>query len=227
LLWEFFRDTYNGLKLGSSTEGKEAYCVSEHSVFMNDMNDISQCRVVRKMGHETIVNFIGPWIPWNNYNEDFPLYCATMLALLVPWRTIGAIHHNSASLEDEFHNFMQNATLDQLTFIKNVQYFYESSDRVQQHKKDGQPIEAVRAEDMVLDDSDEQLAYAENFEELMVMEDDIEYAIEHPFGPDKTGFAQVRMNIAADVGIFSEDNINLQPDVFRKEISQVAGYDDI
>jgi len=226
-LWEFFRDTYNGLKLGSSTKGKEAYCVSERSTFMNDTNDISRCQVVRKMGHETIVDFIGPWIPRNDYNEDFPLYCATMLVLLVPWRTIGAIHRNSASLEDEFHNFMQKATLDQLTFMKNVQYFYESSDRVRQHKKDGQPIEAVGAEDIVFDDSDEQLGYAEDFEELMVTEDDIEYAIEHPFGPDETGFAQVGMNIAADVGIFSEDNINLQPGVFRKKISRVAGYDDI
>jgi len=130
-LWEFFRDTYNGLKLGSSTKGKEAYCVSERSAFMDDTNDISRCRVIRKMGHETIVDFIGPWIPRNDYNEDFPLYCATMLVLLVPWRTIGAIHRNSASLDDEFHNFMQKATLDQLTFMKNVQYFYESSDRVQ------------------------------------------------------------------------------------------------
>ena len=129
-LWEFFRDTYKGLKLKSASNGKNLSHASDRSVFMNDTGDASKCRVVRKKGHETIVDFVGPWIPRNDHKEDFPLYCAIMLTLLVPWRTIGTIHRQSPTLEAEFRNFFAKATPEQLVFMENVQYFYESSDRV-------------------------------------------------------------------------------------------------
>ena len=88
-LWEFFRDTYKGLKLRSASNGKTSSGASDRSVFMNDTGDASKCQVVHKKGHKTIVDFVGLWIPRNDHKEDFLLYCATMLALLVPWCTIG------------------------------------------------------------------------------------------------------------------------------------------
>ena len=226
-LWEFFRDTYKGLKLRSASNGKNPSHASDRSIFMNDTGDASTCRVVCKKGHETIVDFVGPWIPRNDHKEDFPLYCATMLALLVPWRTIGTIHQQSPTLEAEFCNFFAKATPEQLKFMENVQYFYESSDRVRQRRNDGHAVGEVQVEDLMVDEDEERQACMEDFEELIVTEDDIEYAIEHPFGPEESAFAQVGMNIATDVAIFSDGSNNLRPGVVRKEISRVAGLDDI
>lgn len=53
-LWEFFRDTYNGLKLRSSPHAKEGSCASDCSTFMNDTEDTLECQVIHKKGHETL-----------------------------------------------------------------------------------------------------------------------------------------------------------------------------
>jgi len=212
-LWEFFRDTYNGLKLKSSTQAKDAFRVSDRSTFVNDTEQTSKCRVVRKKGHETIVDFVGPWIPRKDHSEDFPMYCAVMLALLVPWRTISTIHRQSPTLEAAFREFLEKATPDQLTFMENVQYFYESSDRVAQRRKGDHTIESIEPEELIVDENEEGQTWMEDLEELMVTEDDIEYAIEHPFGPEESAFAEVGMNIATDVSIFSETTNRLPPGV--------------
>jgi hypothetical protein len=61
------------------------------------------------------------------------MFCATMLALLVPWRNIGNIHQSSPTLEVEYGKFFRVARPDQILFIKNSQYYHESSERVRQH----------------------------------------------------------------------------------------------
>ena len=144
---------------------------------MNDTGNASKCQVVHKKGHKTIVDFVGLWIPRNDHKEDFLLYCATMLALLVPWRTIGTIHRQSLTLEAEFCNFLAKATPEQLKFMENVQYFYESSDRVRQRRDEGHAVGEVQVEDLMVDEDEERQTCMEDFEELIVMEDDIEYAI--------------------------------------------------
>jgi len=67
----------------------------------------------------------------------------------------------------------------------------------------------------------------EAFEELMVSEEDIEYATRHPFGPEEHAFAQAGMNIATDVRIFSEGPIYTSADIHRKKISRIADVEDV
>jgi hypothetical protein len=129
-LWEFVRDTYNGSKLPSNPERKKSNLSSDRSIFINDSDQLSKCRVVRKAGHETMVDLVGPWFPRNKSGEDYPMFCATMLAFLVPWRNINTIHRSSSSLEAEFENFLTVASPDQRLFIQNAQYYHESSDGV-------------------------------------------------------------------------------------------------
>jgi hypothetical protein len=62
-LWEFVRDGYNGSKLGLDSGEKSAVHASEWSMFINDSGKQTKCRVVRKKGHETMVDFVGPWMP--------------------------------------------------------------------------------------------------------------------------------------------------------------------
>ena len=142
-----------------------------------------------------------------------------MLALLVPWCAIGTIHHQSPTLEVGFYKFLEKATPDQLAFMENVQYFYESSDRISQWRKDEHAIEAVELKDLFVDESEEGQTWMEDYEELMVTEDNIEYAILHPFGPEETTFTQVEMNITTDISIFLEGPISLPPGVLWKGIT--------
>jgi len=111
-------------------DDKKVLHASDRSLFINDTGEEARCRVVHKEGHEMIVDFVGPWIPRNDNLDDYPMYCAIMLTLLVPWRNINAIHRQSFSLEAEFEKFLAVARPDQQRFMKNAQYYYESSDRV-------------------------------------------------------------------------------------------------
>ena len=45
-LWEFFRDTYNGLKLIPNPTAETRMHSSDHSVFMNDSGNVLKCRVI-------------------------------------------------------------------------------------------------------------------------------------------------------------------------------------
>jgi hypothetical protein len=45
-------------------------------------------RVVRNENHNNLPNFMGPWLPRHDEPAIYPLYYASMLMLLKPWRTL-------------------------------------------------------------------------------------------------------------------------------------------
>jgi hypothetical protein len=126
-LLEFYRDTYDGRKLKNDSPDHVIERSNKRSDY-KDHNNTSKCRVVRRKGHETMVELIGSWIPRRDNEETYAIYCGTMLALLVPWRDMGKLHGQSSSLEEEFNSFLTRATPKQLAFVKNSYYFHESSD---------------------------------------------------------------------------------------------------
>ena len=44
---------------------------------------------------------------------------------------------------------------DQLMFMENMQYFYESSDRVRQRGKEEHTVEEIQLEDLIVDGSED------------------------------------------------------------------------
>jgi PIF1-like helicase len=222
-LREFVRDTYTGSKLQSKTETMKGDRSSDRSMFMNDTNQLSKCQVVHKAGHETMIDFVGPWLPRNKPGDEYPLFCATMLALLVPWQNINAIHWNSPSLEAEFQNFLAVANAEQSLFMKNAQYYHESSDGVRQHRKEDSTLPIVDPNEQIMEEGDE-VECSIDFNELLVPEEEIQYAIDHPLGPEEEAFARVGMNIATDVHIFSEDTLSTST---TKNVSRIANEDDV
>jgi hypothetical protein len=220
-LWEFVRDTYNGSKLGLDSGGKSAVHASERSMFINDSGKQTKCRVVRKKGHETMVDFVGPWMPRDDDADVYPMYCVTMLALLVPWRDIGTIYGDKTTFEAAFKIFLKNATLDQKSFLKNTQYFHESSDGVCRQRQEESILQTVQPRDIIIEDAVEQ-EIPDEIEELVVTEEEIEYTIDHPFGPEEHLFAEVGMNIARDMGIFTEEVDHLCPGIIQKLLAYAA-----
>ncbi|TFK80707.1 hypothetical protein K466DRAFT_503419, partial [Polyporus arcularius HHB13444] len=47
-------------------------------------------RIVRTKGHNTLPNFIGRYFPRRDDPDIHSFYCASMLALLKPWRDLAA-----------------------------------------------------------------------------------------------------------------------------------------
>jgi len=78
-----------------------------------------------------------------------------MLALLVPWRNIGAIHQNSLSLEAKFEKFLAVARPDQMLFMQNGQYYHESSEGVPQRQKEESILPIVNPYEQIMEEGEE------------------------------------------------------------------------
>jgi hypothetical protein len=91
-------------------------------------------RVQRSAGHETMPDPIGKWFP--RMNEDDPLYTASILTLLKPWRTLQDIKGCTASFTEAFKIFID--TIDEKTYniIENADYFHQSSDAASRKKQE-------------------------------------------------------------------------------------------
>ena len=61
-LLRFVRDTYNGTKLKPSAIDGSGSRSSERCFYLDSTDDTSKCRVVRRAGHQTIVEFVGGYI---------------------------------------------------------------------------------------------------------------------------------------------------------------------
>jgi hypothetical protein len=77
------------------------------------------------------------------------------------------------------------------------------------------------------DDDRDMTEETEEVERLCITENDIQHALRNPFGPEEQLFAEVGMNIAADVGVFDEKDELSRTEVNRKPVAIKATITDI
>jgi hypothetical protein len=83
-------------------------------------------RILRSHGHRNLPNFIGRWFPRSDDTETRDFYCASMLALLKPWRDLGKdLKLPDQSWEKAFDDFLNNASWKERRVISGLQYFHE------------------------------------------------------------------------------------------------------
>jgi hypothetical protein len=226
-LLDFVRNTYDGTKLAARQSENTANLsqASIRSDYRSDNGEGSKCRVLRQKGHDTIVEFVGSWIPRNDNMESRGMYCAVMLALLVPWRNLACIHGSSSSIEAEFDRFQSGADDKQSAFMHNVQYYHECFDSALRKRREGSSAaqqHLVEVEDMIFDDQNDYEGSDPDFEEPQITEEQIEDAICNRFSDADQLFAATAMNIAEDKGIFRSVETNISNDVVRQKFGHYA-----
>ena len=83
-------------------------------------------RILRSHGHRNLPNFIGRWFPRSDDKETRDFYCASMLALLKPWRDLGKdLKWPDQTWEGAFDDFLNNASWKEERVISGLQYFHE------------------------------------------------------------------------------------------------------
>ncbi|KAF8424996.1 hypothetical protein L210DRAFT_798930, partial [Boletus edulis BED1] len=82
-------------------------------------------RVIRPPGHNTLPNFVGQFLPSSKDPSQRALHCASMLALLVPWRRIQDIITNEGTWEERYDEFLSRASQEEKDIIAGVDYYYE------------------------------------------------------------------------------------------------------
>ncbi|KAG9315116.1 hypothetical protein JVU11DRAFT_4235 [Chiua virens] len=151
-----------------------------------------------------------------NEPETYSLYCASVLALLKPWRQLTDLKHPTESFSTAFQIFMSTAPSTVSDFIDNIQYYYECSDMAHEvHESDSLSTEwAVvtlgareRLDEMPTEGDEETPLYAQ--EEVEITEEDIDNAIEHQFSARKQLYAQIALDIANETGLFDVNDTQM------------------
>ena len=173
--------------------------------YQEGFNKPGHCRVFRSEGHETLPQFTGKWIARNDQNWCRELYCASILALLQPWRTLSDIKGQNDSFSDKFQSFHDGAAKKIKDIIENIQYYYECYDGAQlKHKEER--VGNIGVLNINNEDEDtEQDGPSAIFAEQPVTEEDIELARENRINARERLYASAMMDIAHECGIFFED----------------------
>ncbi|KAK0439629.1 hypothetical protein EV421DRAFT_1689232, partial [Armillaria borealis] len=77
---------------------------------------------------------VGKWFPRSDRDDCREYYCASMLALLKPWRSMRDLKNEGEHFEISWRRFSKNLTPKQIDVIDNIQYFHEASDRAHKSK---------------------------------------------------------------------------------------------
>lgn len=199
---DFFLETYNGLPYVSSKNSNRA---SARSEYITGSGRGKNCRVIRADGHETLPLFIGKWFPRRDSADERELYCAFMLALLLPWRDIRDIHIDDETFDDTFRRLEESANKRTKDIIKNANFFYECSDGAAKRKEQngkGRPI--IEIEDAIHDE-DITSAVVHLGPQHVFTQQDVETALLRQFSQDERLYGAVGMTIANEVGFFKDD----------------------
>ncbi len=125
---DFFSETYDG-------DYPKGTGRSQHVPYKEGTGHGKRCRVIRRRGHETIVQFVGTWFPRRDRPDRHEYYCAFMLALLKLWRSMKDLKSDREYFADAWRTFSMNLTAKQIDIVDNIQYFHEASDHAHTSKR--------------------------------------------------------------------------------------------
>ena len=87
---------------------------------------LTKQRIVRGTNHNNLPNFIGCYFPARDDADEYPLYCASMLMLLKPWRRLEKdLKQPTESWEGAFADFISRASTQTKQILSGIQYYHK------------------------------------------------------------------------------------------------------
>ena len=152
--FDYTRDTYDGKEAKERTENDNRGRHPNKRVSYLAQSGRKGCRVFRQNTHESIVQFIGRWLPNRNKLEDREKYSAAMLLLFRPWRNLSDIKRPGDTFIQTFLQVAATWPDAKLDLLDNIQYYHESVSAAQEHDPNF-PVcrTSVRADTVAIDDA--------------------------------------------------------------------------
>lgn len=215
---DFFLQTYDGPS-SMNEEGCRGRPKSVKVPYRGDSIHKNRSRILRAEHAEVIPNFPGKWFANRDVPQDQPLFCASMLALLKPWRSLSDLKHDSESFVEAFDHFLTNASSCIRDTVENIQYFHECSESARQRREAVEDIyaegDSAKFNTQIESEDDEERTTQQDSIEAVIDESQVQYALQHPFSTREALYAQTAMNVAFDKGIFADE---LSPTTFHKPV---------
>ncbi len=164
-------------------------------------------RVFRSPGHENLPRFVGKWFERSNDPGTREMYCASMLLLLKPWSTLKDLKADFPTFDASWQQYSKQLDNAGLTFISNVNYYYECMDNARARREELYPTtyDATGMEEEPMEDFDHSHEdLMDDFMEIIHTEDDIENARKNKHDDRDKLLAEAAMIIAQEKNIFAE-----------------------
>lgn len=136
----FMMDTYEAKKNGvavnedNNSGRNRGRPRSQRHGYRDGAQKPNRCRIVRTQGHEMLPRFVGHWFARGDDPTTRELYCASMLALLKPWRTMHELKQGHPNFDRSWQIYY--ATINQFgrTVVENIQYYHECSESARRRR---------------------------------------------------------------------------------------------
>ncbi|CCO35196.1 DNA repair and recombination protein pif1,mitochondrial [Rhizoctonia solani AG-1 IB] len=154
-------------------------------------------RVLRTSGHRTLPDIVGPWFERRDDPNTYPLYCASVLAALKPWRKLTNLKRELDSWDDALQDFLSSASPRQKSIRANMQYYYQcqqSATEAQENTESGAGLELE-------DQTEEELDLREYINGI-----ELDQAILSRSKQKEIDHAEAAAEIGLKVGIFNQNN---------------------
>ena len=182
----------------------------ERVLYRQGFERTGRCRIYRTAGHETLPHFMGGWFPRNDRPRERELYCASMLALLMPWNDLSALKMVDETFEQVFRSFMDGASKKVLDIVENIQYYYECYDGAKRKREEnteaGTDGPTYTEEEIQHEDSTTEILDTPSEEE--VTDELIDEVYDSRGAMRERLYAEVALNTALDCEIFSNATLH-------------------
>lgn len=221
--WDYFIETYE--VSGSKREGSSQWSYE----YLPGSNRTAQ-RKLREDGHETLPQFIGQWFPKRNHDGVDDMYCASMMALFMPWRKLTDLRSGESTFVQAFDLFMASCPDEFKRIMDNIEYYYTSAEAAH---RDHATVDLGPAPDINgdVDDSDETPSTftATPLATREISEEDLDDARRAIYTSADERFATRAMFFAYNAGIFednTQDQDNLPNPSRRASLFDIEAYED-
>ncbi|SJL03172.1 uncharacterized protein ARMOST_06518 [Armillaria ostoyae] len=201
---DYFLETYDGKPPKKHQDGSESEARSQRVPYREGSGRGKQCRVIRQSGHETLPQFIGRWFARRDRPDIYEYYCAQMMLLLKPWRTMADLKPAEVTFAIAFAEVEATLSAKHKRVLDNIQYFHESSDGAHAKKPEtiiGASMLSLDEDDRMDIDIDDML---DNSEQNQFTEVDVDIARSERHPMREVHFGIDAINIAEQAGMFDE-----------------------
>ncbi|CCO34495.1 ATP-dependent helicase RRM3 [Rhizoctonia solani AG-1 IB] len=160
-------------------------------------------RVLRTPGHRTLPNIVGPWFERSDNPSTRPLYCASVLAALKPWRKLTDLKDGFDSWDEALEDFLQVANPRQKSIRANMQYYYQCQQSATE-AQDGDEAGASAAVGAEFEDEPEEIDLQEYINGI-----ELDDAILSRSKQKEIEHAEKAAQIGLKIGIFGSSDIQV------------------
>lgn len=154
-------------------------------------------RIVRSHGHETMPSFIGQWFPRNNDPRERVFYCASMMALLKPWRKLTDIEGDG--FESTFERWKDDTSKSNKDIMENIQFYHEASQGAKRRSTEPQHVSVVEEQEYWEEQHSER-----SQDSIPLTEEDVDIARDNCLPRRDVNHGKLALSIAYNIGIFGD-----------------------